>query len=403
MTRISPDFREFVAKAGRLLGVWNAGRRRQVRGSRFRLASLIVVLSALMLSCAEKESQLSDESDSTLGLTVSVNDLSIGDVWANGNVERTVKVSNRGNNAVNVTAMRASCTCTSISPPSFRLEPKEETTLTLNIRTDSYLGTPAGDELASSSRSVPFEVELIPHINGKQTSMTWHLHGIAHGAPIVPLEPSIELENLIALSENKEVVTRIRCGEAISHLTANWDDSLGEVALEQDPASKQMWILHFRPASNLRLGTYRCPVTVRAPPLPGSAMVEGPSKTITLTGIVRGWIRSIPDQIDFGVCEVGESRARSIALISQLGRSFDVADLQTDDESLSVTKLSAGGDGAGQLHSYMINWSPTTEGRQNAIVKFRFEMDCPDGLNELTVPATCFGLRTANSGANSTQ
>ncbi len=269
------------------------------------------------------------------GLTVPRRTIELGKVWPTRNYHHSVVVKNIGSVDVQVSDLRSSCSCTSITPKQFVVRPGEDVTLDAVLDLNS-----AVSKLSPDVKTGSLDVDLSLKING-----SWG-HKISLHAdvrrPLNGLPTTLDLGTFSTRSDdNDSYPTRsvnIDTDVSLSAFSADCEDRFAKVSVKADSPRKH--ILTITPSAELPAGDFEFPVLV-------SAGVDGIADRIPPSPIaVRGTIDCpadwYPHGVNLGFQPVGSQKVFSFSIWNKPGMNSKLLKARSNSNDISVQQLRDG-------------------------------------------------------------
>lgn len=266
------------------------------------------------------------------GLSVPESCLSLGDVWEDSSFRVILPISNSSRSPIRIDEVATSCTCTSVTPRAFTLQPQETQQVEVTI---DLTGT-VGQRACTKS---PFSVKIMPHIaDSNSEPLVWTVHGTVWCALNLSMR-SIDLGNNLVQGSSFPVTTiPATATETLAHLGAECNPAYGTVNVREKLAQSvcQEFELEIILNPLLPPGNFAFPIALSPVLRSGDHL---PRISISVTGCIRSNVAITPDILLFyDVPLEGTNPAReSVILSSLLGTPLTVDAINVDCDEISVT------------------------------------------------------------------
>jgi hypothetical protein len=286
--------------------------------------------------------------------------LDFGAVWRQEAFEWDLPLENRSNRTIAISAVEGSCSCTSVKPKSFSLNPGDRIKLHLTL---NLTGKEQGTAFADFSEGL----QLFDGGPGSRPLVSWRLQGLVKSP--FSLKPT-ELDFGETLVEGQVYQVRqvdVVCYQPCRRIEVAIDPSFGASTATGDDGTH--FRIHIAPNSTLRPGIHESKLLVaavlkngdRTPPIP-----------LKVSARILRDIGAIPSFSHAGALKIGSDREDLITLTSRTGRRFTV--LKAECNSRTITIEPASGTETG-LHAYRLHVHSVALGQQEARLTFQVRVD----------------------------
>lgn len=331
-------------------------------------------------------------SNGNLGLVAREESLSFGEIWETADFAWTLTLENPTSEAVSIESLEASCGCTSPKPNQLTIAPGSSAEVRLKIDF-----APRTNENPSAAIS-DFAVHVTPKFRRGEAKLAgkgWSVHGRVRRA-LRPSERSIVFGRTSQLVQGGQMPSETVTATALQPLRrveASCDPPLLSTAVERADADG-LFQIRVTPRPNLPPGLFRPTVYLRPVTLEGERL---PAIVVNVEGEILAPVIAIPDRVDFGRHEVGDTAGALVHLESPLGKSFRVDRVEVDDASDEPLRAS---DYDGRDRSLRLEKRFTRTGSYKA--KARLSLHAEEGTPfELVLPIRGYAIETDVGGPSS--
>ena len=270
-----------------------------------------------------------DTSSKMPSLWVEGDNLNFGEVQESDSFRWKIPIKNISPKAIKVSRIIASCSCTSISPSSFVLAPGQKIDLKINMNLIGIYG------ITPPHFSRLFETRIVPIFESNPPEkIIWTLKGKVLSAFRVSntnisfLGPDAVVRG--TKTKPRQIVVNSRV--PLKKLAVEHDKQLLEVQVLPDHSDLSQFNIVISPLATLPTGTFNTSVLLRGIELDGDECFSLP---ISVSGIVEGDVRLVPNTIHFGVQKVGKVSEAVIAVESRTGQTFTVETVETNTNEVT--------------------------------------------------------------------
>lgn len=233
------------------------------------------------------------------GLEIAAADLSLGDIWEDDNITRTVTLRNITDQAIEVAGFNSSCGCIGITPRKFVLPAHEKVELQMELGLRVSRGMPM-----ARGNAAPFEVWLTPYVKDRgYPSIPWKLTARVHVPFLIPALDTIDA-GIVTEDQIKELSWPIQPHGQLREMKVttkgNWLDARLSKGYDQ---------LTLVPRADMPLGSFEDELTL-------SAAVDGLDKRyerqVRVIGKRTGPIVVYPESLLLGMLGQGRSAASTV-------------------------------------------------------------------------------------------
>jgi hypothetical protein len=245
-------------------------------------------------------------------LSVYREDTILGRIPSHAPHRHKFRVKNNSMHAVEIDAVKASCSCSAVSPKSFILQPEAVQVVEIEFSPGKY-GNAGPEEVSLqlaflSDSKIVLEAELVCTVF----------------MPVVPEQKALTFRNAVAFGRTSvSQPFRIHATKEVESLDLSLKPEFGEITEVEKRAkpSGNSWEFRVRVPPSSRLGQFTCPIIVRA------ILHNGPmyEEELLCSGIVDGDIKYWPESIGIAANETDAIREAEIEVWSESGA--EVADL----------------------------------------------------------------------------
>lgn len=300
------------------------------------------------------------DSETIEGLSVSLANLDLGDVWEDKAVKVRVPIRNITGSPIKVRDFSTSCGCTLVEPRSLSLPPQESATLDLTLDLTHR-------SLAESGLiDRPFSVSIQPVVrDGNSRGPGWKLHGMVKSRVSVDTLAVNFGERPIhggpAVSEKLVAKVHVPC-QALE-VSINPAIAIAKVSPVKNEQGR--FEIAISPRPTLNPGDFNAEVKIEVVEPSGSRTL---ALTLPIAGKMQAAVRVLPARVFLPPTEVGKT-AEAVLTLQQLPNSNAVVDhIETESPGLDVEPTEVPGIPAGR--AYRIRQRVSREGAQTAFARF---------------------------------
>jgi hypothetical protein len=288
------------------------------------LLAVVVVVVAGALTDRKHPRELRDPSE-VAQLLVPPTSLDLGTVWEAEEFAWTVSVENREEVPLEVQSVRATCSCLSVEPQSFVLEPGGRRDLRLNL-----------DLISKTSQTGEVSVQFTLLLNaesswGRQHGPEWTVKGKVRRA--LALAPSTYLGRFSELSQPLpalfiplEILAPVGSVAAVCNRP-------GFTASVDLPPAEGKAMLRLAPPPDLPVGPFEGTVTLKPVLKTGEPL---PERHIRYSGAVVSDLQAEPTVVQVGGRRLGEAFEETVTVRSLTGRPVVTVKAEAEGEGPSV-------------------------------------------------------------------
>jgi hypothetical protein len=265
-------------------------------------------------------------------LTIDPQHLNFGEVWETDRFEWRLCIENRSQAPLAITGLGGSCTCLSLEPQQFTIEPGQQQ------RVHAVLNLHSRAAQSESQPHEDFVAAFWAHVRGQEKPVYWQLHGrIRRSLQTVDRLDlgSVSYRSPAAAAQRFPV--RILSG-TIGTLEAEPGSAAIRTELQSNPNGRDFAVT-IVPAQGL--GKAKLNSTVILTPISHSGE-RFPSVRVPVTFEVGEEVQATPQFIQFGGREVGQEASEVITLRSVGGHNFRVRGFRTEGGGLSAHRIEQG-------------------------------------------------------------
>lgn len=302
-------------------------------------------------------------------LLVPPTSLDLGTVWEAEEFAWTVPVENREEVPLDVRSVRATCSCLSVEPQSFVLEPGGRRDLRLNIDLVSK-ASPTGE------MSVQFTLLLNAESSwGRQRGPEWTVKGKVRRALALP--PPTYLGRFSELSQPLPAWSiPVEVLAPLGSVAAGCNRPGFSASIDVPPAEGKA-MLRLAPPPDLPVGPFEGTVTLKPVLKTGEPL---PERHIRYSGVVASDLQAEPTVVQVGGRRLGERFEEVVTVRSLTGRPVATVKAEAEGEGLSVEAV---GD-----RQFRVRQVGCGSGSQTNRVRFTAELDGRKVKAELPVSYT---------------
>ncbi|HET6880342.1 MAG TPA: hypothetical protein VFI31_09315 [Pirellulales bacterium] len=247
-------------------------------------------------------------------LHVAGSDLDIGEVWLQDGFEWHVPIRNTTDRRIVLKQIRASCTCTSVSPDSGSVEGDGTLDVILKLNL-----APKNAQQAAAETPRLFAADLIVKATGETDPYLWRIHGVVK-SPLSFNPISLDFGEIVAGSDASETRTlKVEAKHDLTGLEARCHSDDFSVRVEQ--VASRRWNVHVTPSRAIAPGRFDTFVFLAAPMGKDENLPEIP---VQMNGMVLNEVHLTPSSVFFG----GRSSASvDVRLSTRAGRRISKVEM----------------------------------------------------------------------------
>ena len=258
-------------------------------------------------------------------LTVPEQDLHLGDVWASTSFHSKLHIKNATDRKVEIVQFETFCACTSVSPKSLTILPRQigEVMLTIDLVVDPERQTRR-----------PFSVSIFPIVhNSEGPPIVWPVTGSAN--QLLNWSPAICRfgDNLIRGPPVQPIVIRVKSQRPLALLAAKCDTAWATVESKQ--LRETEFVVSVRPNSTLPVGQFNFDFSLCPTLLPNNSCPEAES-SVTVLGRVGEEVDVVPHEIHLGSAPIGQQLLGDAEIVSMIDKPFSVDSVTPSSPTTSV-------------------------------------------------------------------
>jgi hypothetical protein len=257
--------------------------------------------------------------------------LKIGTVWETDHFEWVLPVENREATPIQVTSFSRSCSCLSVEPEAFTIEPGARRELRLTINLGSQL-KPSGE----------VSIQLMPQlkvregpIQGNKTPPVWEITGRVRR--VLDCERQPYLGSHSELSEKLALKTPLKSLVPLKSISMECDLPGWGASFEQGKGGE--WAVRVTPPAPLRVGRFQGIVSVK-PVLKGGEQL--PPQQIRFFGEIVPDVEAVPAAVRVGGRHLGETFEETVVLRSLTGHAFTTIRAEAEGSGLAAQPIVGG-------------------------------------------------------------
>ncbi len=261
-------------------------------------------------------------------LEIAASALDFGEVWDQRSFPWTLPIRNASNEPVEVLEFKTSCGCLSVEPESLVVPPGETVPVKLMLNLN------AKNRQKASLCVRDFDVGLVPVTKSSLPGQTrWKLHGYVRRYPLVTSPARVDFgEALVVGASFPSRAVDVHCLIPITGLTAECDESMATVHVEQIADDTQSYRVEILPRADLSVGEHMFDVSLK--PLlrarqPGR---ELPPFQVEVTAHVLTDVYAVPSMLWLGAAKLGEVLDGTVAIAAR-SRPFRVLEVRQNEEA----------------------------------------------------------------------
>ncbi len=302
-------------------------------------------------------------------LTVDPAHLDFGEVWETDKFEWSVEIQNRSARSLTIKRLTSSCSCTSMSPGQFQLDPGATQKIQLIIDLTKFRDGTAAVEIELAAETVD------PQTNQTFPRRVWVLRGSRRQ---LLTERARFLGVYSAVNAPNRWQTAIRLSQPVASLTVDCTGDFRVTAVERIAADVDVR-LEFELTQPVGVGTKRGVVSVSA----RAGGAELPPAQLTIKAEITKDIVGNPPEVVLGGVAVGADADAPVTLVSRSDTPFQVLGVSGGPE-LVIDRI-------GDTPSYRVRLSARTAGYTTRTLEF--QVAAADGRYPVSVDVSYLGVR----------
>jgi hypothetical protein len=321
------------------------------------------------------------------GLIAKADTLDFGTVWAQEAFEWQVTLKNTSAHAIDVANLQSPCSCTSISPQSFRLKPA--TSVSISLVLDLMGGTIPNSERELKPRH--FSSQIAPIFAGaKSVDPGWTISGrVRDGLVVEPASVDFGPTLISGVEAAPESIT-VRSLVPLELLSTTIPSDSARASVTK--SSDTLFSATVMPRSTLVHGAHSFDLFLHAQTLAGESL---PPFRIPIRGTVRDRYYFFPAVLDFGMTPIGSTAEQVVVIKSHASDEFDVEYVGCDTNHVSVDAIELNED---QYAVYNVRQPVTKLGSVSHSAAFRI-IEPSGRVRLLELPISYYGFESPEDKA----
>jgi hypothetical protein len=298
------------------------------------------------------------------GLVVSRDALDFGEQWVQNALLWKIAIHNPTARDIEVTNLRASCTCASLAPRQFVVPAGAtvdvEATLDLTTRDPKLVELPRRQFVAEF---FPEFVAATPPTR----QVPWRVVGTVRSAVLIRHTLQFEEGSLIRGDRFISKTIDVSCHEELSRLDVHCDSTYARAVVERLAHARRKFLLRVTPNEQLPAAWHEFDLSV-TPTTQGGQRLP-PLTVRTIVPVVHD-VRALPSLVSLGVVRVGEPVTGAVVLQSRKRLPFNVAHIPSGKTPVHVQS-----NETASVNQFKITVIPGESGLGKAVVRLRVDQE----------------------------